>query len=296
MVDDPLVPPLAQFALSENEMAAVEHALSLDDPWDLDQEEMASVRTVLKELRDRIKDFHLERQHYLCCYCRDNLFAGGLFKIDREHIVPKSHCKPLTYTVSNLSVACKRCNMEIKKNKIGLFHNPATIKDTHLDKDSYKIIHPNFEVYENFISRTQLQDGTSVLVKFNKKKEDAKTEFTFEFFKLKDLEYNSFDAAQGLPHSTSTQAAIESSLVSIAQGDSAPLDALVRLIGQVAASENRSDQRAVTALSDLSDADMAAFIASVRDSIAKTAKDSHTAIGQAQALALPAPRSPAADE
>jgi mevalonate pyrophosphate decarboxylase len=183
-----------------------------------------------------------------------------------------------------------------KKDKIGLFHNPATIKDTHLDKDSYKIIHPNFEVYENFISRTQLQDGTSLLVKFNKKKEDAKTEFTFEFFKLKDLEYNSFDAAQGLPQSTSTQAAIESLLASIAQGDSAHLDTLVRLIGQVAASENRSDQRAITALSDLSDTDMAAFIAMIRDGITTTLDDSYTTIGQAQTFTLPAPRSPAADE
>ncbi|WP_416340201.1 HNH endonuclease [Pseudomonas sp. C11] len=78
---------------------------------------MTPVRAVLKNLRDRIKEYHLQRQSNLCCYCRSNLHGGGLFTIDREHIVPKSYCKELTYTMTNLSVACKRCNMEIKKVK-----------------------------------------------------------------------------------------------------------------------------------------------------------------------------------
>ncbi|WP_322980623.1 hypothetical protein [Pseudomonas sp. C11] len=85
-----------------------------------------------------------------------------------------------------------------KKSKISLFISPKDIKNTHLNKDSYKIIHPNFERYEDFIVRTQQQHGAAVLVKFTPLNESPKTEFTFNFFKLKDLELNTFDTAQGL--------------------------------------------------------------------------------------------------
>ncbi len=205
MYNDPLHPPLADFKITEDEEKAIDYALSLDDSWTLDQVAMAPVRLVLKGLRDRIKEFHLKRQGGLCCYCRSNLNGGGVFTIDREHIVPKSHVKALTYVMTNLSVACKRCNMEIKKDKVSLFYSPKTIKDTHLSEGSYKIIHPNFEKYENFIVRTQHQHGTAVLVKYMQLNEDPKTKFTFDFFKLKELEINSFDAAQGIIPASLTQ-------------------------------------------------------------------------------------------
>lgn len=240
MSDDKLDPPLSDFSLTDEEKNAIAHALTLDDSWRLDQAAMEPVRAVLKELRDRIKAFHMERQNNLCCYCRSNLYGGGLFTIDREHIIPKSHCKPLTYEISNLSVACKRCNMEIKKDKTSLFHNPATIKDTHEDKDSYKIIHPNFEVYEEFITRIQVQLGADVLVKFNKIKENAKADFTFNFFKLNELELNSFDKAQGLPESSATHAAIASVLLARATGEPVGPGTAVALISRAAASDNGS--------------------------------------------------------
>ncbi|WP_339461275.1 HNH endonuclease [Pseudomonas sp. EA_105y_Pfl2_R69] len=296
MSHDPLHPPLSEFALTTEETDAIKHALALHDSWKLEQVGMEPVRDTLKALRNRIKYFHLMRQKNLCCYCRSNLYGGGLFTIDREHIVPKSHCKPLTYEISNLSVACKRCNMEIKKNKTSLFHNPATIKDTHQDKDSYKIIHPNFEVYEDFISRTQLQEGTSVLVKFNKRKEDAKTEFTYEFFKLRELECNSFDAAQGLPQSTSTQTAIESSLVSIAQGDSIPLDTFISLIRQAATSESDDDQKNSSGINTLPKDEMNKFITAALELYAKSVNEQYTPIGHDRTLSLPAPRAQESDE
>ncbi|MFU4542418.1 HNH endonuclease [Pseudomonas aeruginosa] len=299
MSGDRLLPPLTAFTLSEDERNAINYALALDDSWTLDQAAMEPVRPVLKKLRNRIKAFHLERQNNLCCYCRSNLYGGGVFTIDREHIIPKSHCKPLTYEISNLSVACKRCNMEIKKDKTSLFHNPATIKDTHKDKNSYKIIHPNFEIYEDFISRVQYQDGTSVLVKFNKKKEDAKTDFTFNFFKLKDLELNSFDKAQGLPESTPTHAAIASLLLALSTGEPTALSTAVKLIGQAAASDTGDTGDTGKANSDLKiprDSEMDKMLASFQEFYARKAMKHTTSIGQDRTLALPSPRPPASDE
>ncbi|WP_052107353.1 HNH endonuclease [Pseudomonas chlororaphis] len=308
MSDDKLDPPLSDFSLSDEEKDAIAHALTLDDSWKLEQAAMEPVRDVLKKLRDRIKAFHMERQNNLCCYCRSNLYGGGLFTIDREHIIPKSHCKPLTYEISNLSVACKRCNMEIKKDKTTLFHNPATIKDTHENKDSYKIIHPNFEVYEEFITRVQIQLGADVLVKFNKNKEDAKADFTFDFFKLNELELNSFDNAQGLPESSATRAAIASVLLARATGEPVGPGTAMALISQAAASDNGDNGGGAIgttsgAGSDMAsggdnstptlptDSDLAKIFAAIQQQYARGAEKHPDSLGQGITLSLPPPSS-----
>jgi len=198
MHPDPLVPPILDFQVTDEEQKAIEYALTLKDSWSLDQKSMDTVRDVLKSLRDRIKKFHLARQNELCCYCRTNLHGGGSFMVDREHIVPKSYCKELTYVITNLSVACKRCNLEIKKNKTNLFVHAPSISQNHLDESAYRIIHPNFERYEDFIIRFQSQLGTTQLVKFHTVRKSEKSDFMYEFFKLKELEVSSFDEAQGL--------------------------------------------------------------------------------------------------
>lgn len=206
MLSDPLMPALSDFVITAEEQLAIDHALRLHDSWNIDQKDMAPVRQVLKNLRERIKEYHLLRQGYTCCYCRTNLFGGGVFMVDREHIIPKSHCKKLTYVMENLSVSCKRCNMEIKKDKTSLFVDPGSIESTYLDKSTYRVIHPNFEVYEDFIIRRQEQHGKAKLVKFIIEMPGDKTNFMFSFFKLNDLEVNSINDAQGVaPLSPSQQ-------------------------------------------------------------------------------------------
>lgn len=202
---DPLIPPIVGFEITEEEQRAIDYALTLKDAWNLEQNSMDCVRHILKPLRVRIKAFHLARQNNLCCYCRTNLYGVGVFMVDREHIIPKSHCKELTYVMTNLSVACKRCNMEIKKNKTNLFVHAQTINQHHLDETAYRIIHPNFEKYEDFIARIQVQVGTKQLVKFVRVKESEKSDYMFEFFKLRDLEINAFDDAQGLTSTSLSQ-------------------------------------------------------------------------------------------
>lgn len=198
MIYDAHTPELSTFPLSKEEQDAIEYALTLKDSWTLEQDEMKPVLAVIKSLRGRIKSFHLDRQHNLCCYCRTNLWGGSNFMVDREHIVPKSHCKALTYVISNLSVACKRCNMEIKKDKVAILKDAKTIHTHHADKDAYRIIHPNYERYEDFILRRQEQEGTAMLVQFSLLNDDPKALYTYEFFKLNNLEVDTIDQAQGI--------------------------------------------------------------------------------------------------
>jgi len=230
MISDPLTPALSEFVITAEEELAIDHALKLHDSWNLDQKDMAPVRQVLKDLRERIKEFHLLRQNHTCCYCRTNLFGGGFFMVDREHIIPKSHCKKLTYVMENLSVACKRCNMEIKKDKTSLFVDPSTIESTYQDKSTYHVIHPNFEVYEDFITRRQAQHGKANLVKFIIETPGNKTNFMFNFFKLNELEVNSMNDAQGVAPLSSSQQFMLDALRAQIQNQPALVQEILKLV------------------------------------------------------------------
>lgn len=231
MYKDPLLPALSGFTINAEEQKAVDFALTLSDSWRLEQEAMKPVRDILKPLKNRIRAFHLLRQAGLCCYCRDPLPNDSGILVDREHIIPKSHIKSLTYVMTNLSVACKRCNMEIKKNKLAILEDPVSIEVNHLDESVYRIIHPNFEDYEQFIVRKQEQEGKAVLVKFITKLDCDKTSFTLGFFKLRDLERNTFDAAQGIAVLTVEQSLVAHALEAEVNNQPTLAQHIVQMLG-----------------------------------------------------------------
>lgn len=229
MIDDPLEPKLASFQYSDDELVAIQLALKLKNPWDETQDELKEVKGVLVSIKKRIRDFHLLRQKNQCCYCRLNLAGGGSFIVDREHIIPKSKSPRLTYEISNLSVACKRCNMEYKKNGVTFLVSPKNAEAAHTDKAQYKFIHPNFESYSSFITRHQRQDGDDVFVRFTFDRACAKSNFTCEFFDLKGLEVNSYNAAQGIPISLRDEIKLQELERLIQEKDDAIIQILKRI-------------------------------------------------------------------
>lgn len=202
-MSDPLHPPLADFVFTAVEAAAVALALSTDKPWEHEHEDLTAVKKTLTELKNRIRTFHMLRQGSKCCYCRMNLHGGGSFIVDREHIVPKDKYKDLAYEISNLSVACKRCNMQFKKADTAFLVDRNTILRHHTSADQYLFIHPNFEKYSLFIQRLSVEDENHTFVKYNKTGH-PKAEFTYNYFDLRSLETNSFDEAQGINTSSVT--------------------------------------------------------------------------------------------
>jgi len=201
---DPLHPPLIDFVFSPEETAAVQFALGTDKPWDHDHADLAQVKTVLVGLKAKIRDFHLQRQNSKCCYCRMNLHGGGNFIVDREHIVPKEKYRDLTYVISNLSVACKRCNMQLKKGDIAFLVDRNTILRYHASADQYRFIHPNFDKYGSFIKRVCIDDEDHTFVKYTKS-EHPKSEYTYTYFDLRSLEVDSFDEGQGIINSSAAE-------------------------------------------------------------------------------------------
>lgn len=174
-------------SFSEEESSLIAEALKTEKPWK---------HPKTKDIRIKIRDFHLDLTKKLCCYCRKNFHGEFLFDVDPEHILPssKEEYRPLSYTIWNLSVACKRCNMSIKNARTDFLNkeHPNIQESEH-----YLFIHPNFDEYKDHLKRHSTQDDDLVLVKYTIVSND-KGKFTYNYFRLKELEIDSYSEAQGI--------------------------------------------------------------------------------------------------
>lgn len=155
-------------------------------PWDSE---------VVSAIKKKIKEFHLNFNGELCCYCYRDLTGEFSLVIDIEHILPKRHFGPLTFDIRNLSVACKRCNMKMKRDKLDFLNSPFDIADLETS-EKYKIIHPNIDNRNSHLRRVVFQDNEFRIVKYAPIKNSEKGTFSYNYFHLVELEIDSFDSAQ----------------------------------------------------------------------------------------------------
>lgn len=179
--------------LTEAERGAIENALKAVKPWDHKQFQQPNI-TLLVSVKQKLKDFHNERTNFNCCYCRRSLNDASI-ETDREHIVPKSKFKNLSYSLFNLSVACKRCNMAYKKEKVDHIVNHASIETDLRNPERYLIPHPNIDVYEEHLERFSIQFASKEVTSY--KINSPKGQFLYEFVKLRHLCVKEFDVLQG---------------------------------------------------------------------------------------------------
>lgn len=193
---DRYLPALDTLGLTDDEQEALKSALATDDPWGWKPGLPQS--SLIASVKKKARDLHLKRHGDKCCYCRMNLFGAGPFMTDREHVLPKSIpvYRQFSYTMWNLGIACKRCNMEYKKDKVDFVISP----DAALLQESanYRFIHPNFDLYKEHIKREAHEADDAVIVKYTVAPNSEKGAYTYEYFNLRGLEVNSFDQAQGL--------------------------------------------------------------------------------------------------
>lgn len=185
---DPYFPTLASFSFTKKEREAIVAALLKDKPW---KETSAGI----KSAKAKIREFHLERRNKTCCYCCTNLAGGGDFMIDREHVLPKGKFKPFTFEIWNLSVACKRCNMEMKRES-QTFVVDWSATAPFQSGANYRFVHPNFDDWEEHLYRTTSQVNMKTIVRISVVGDSVKGRFTHDFFKLKDLETGTYDNIQ----------------------------------------------------------------------------------------------------
>lgn len=151
----------------------------------------------LDSTKRKIKDLSMLKTYDNCCYCGRNIHGEFRMVLDIEHILPKSLCLKHMFTMKNLSVSCKRCNMNIKKNKIDFLNVDIVTACRSFKSKYYKFIHPNLDNYDSHLLLNCVQKGRAIIKKYSVVNESAKGRYTYDYFQLQALEKNSFDEGQG---------------------------------------------------------------------------------------------------
>ncbi|MEN6078296.1 HNH endonuclease [Chromobacterium piscinae] len=153
----------------------------------------------LAGIKRGIKERLLRKQKNACCYCKRSFHGEFLMVIDIEHVLPKSKFKRMMFSPRNMAVACKRCNMFIKKDRLDFLALPVDeLPKRKFRKQFYKIIHPSLDNYYANLGIFEYRCNDVMLRKYVVVDGSEKGDFTYNYFKLKSLELRSFDAAQGV--------------------------------------------------------------------------------------------------
>lgn len=153
---------------------------------------------LLDSFKRKIKDYNRYLQSEQCCYCRRSLADEFNMVIDIEHVLPKRHFKHFMFDTFNLSVSCKRCNMEIKREDISFVTDVIAINLDPKNKHLYKLIHPNLDDYFDHIKYYVETVNAKTIVKYKIVDSSIKGEFTYNYFELSEIESKSLDQAQGI--------------------------------------------------------------------------------------------------
>lgn len=153
---------------------------------------------LLKDFKRKIKDYNRFVQAQQCCYCRRSIADEFNMVIDIEHVLPKKHFKHLMFETFNLSVSCKRCNMEIKGEDISFITDLTTVNATPQDTKLYKLIHPNLDDYFEHISYIVRTANAKSIVKYKIIDDSLKGDFTYRYFDLSEIESETYNQAQGI--------------------------------------------------------------------------------------------------
>ncbi|MBG0620529.1 HNH endonuclease [Enterobacter roggenkampii] len=152
----------------------------------------------LVDIKTKIKDWLCIKQKHVCCYCSRNIYGEFKMVIDIEHVLPKSKYLSYMFTMDNLAVSCKRCNMNIKGERVDFISFGADISLHPFNSSNYLFIHPNTDNYYDHIDYFFIQSNAQIKVFYSIKNKSAKGKYTYDFFKLERLVLDSFDEAQGL--------------------------------------------------------------------------------------------------
>ncbi|MEQ4672211.1 HNH endonuclease [Providencia manganoxydans] len=172
-------------------------------PWGKDKYSDNDAKK-FEEIYDSLKKIMKNKQKYKCCYCGASFIGSHEINIDVEHILPSSIFDLLTLYLSNISVACKRCNMGIKHDDLSFFEkdkdcyeilNKSKIIGDSLD---YKIIHPNHDVYSDYIKKININHNENIIPFFIKNVHETKAAYHYNYFQLEKITRSYLDMIQGI--------------------------------------------------------------------------------------------------
>src|SRR5690606_19829769 len=123
--------------LTEQDIKNIESAIEAGgDIWN---------NPLVKDFKDRVKKYYRTLGNEQCCYCKKNSHGEFTMVLDIEHILPKGQreFRELMFVLTNLTVACKRCNMNVKGTRTDFIYDINNAANNHEDPNQYKFIHPN---------------------------------------------------------------------------------------------------------------------------------------------------------
>lgn len=86
--------------------------------------------------------------------------------------------------------------MEIKKSDTSFIASIPAMGVNYYQSQHYQFIHPNIDTYTTHITLKTIRRGDLIYIKYILKDQD-KAKFTYDYFKLKDLEVDTINKAQG---------------------------------------------------------------------------------------------------
>lgn len=152
--------------------------------------------SLLDSIKRRIKNHYRTVNSEQCCYCKRDFQDEFNMVIDIEHILPKSLFAEYMFEVDNLNISCKRCNMNIKKDRIDFIVDIGTIKIDYKISSQYHFIHPNFDNYYDHIDYEAVIRNNKKLIKYITK--SNKGIHTYNYFHLDKIEIDTLSEAQGI--------------------------------------------------------------------------------------------------
>ncbi|SDP85321.1 HNH endonuclease family protein [Desulforhopalus singaporensis] len=155
---------------------------------------------ILRPVKAKIKEYHRSVQDESCCYCRRDTTGEFNMVLDIEHVLPKGHSyfKKYMFTICNLSVSCKRCNLKIKGQKTDFIVDIESAKNNPCDNHLFHFIHPNSDNYYDHIKYIVEIENECRVIKYMVINSSAKGKYTYDFFRLKELEREAMDKSQGV--------------------------------------------------------------------------------------------------
>jgi hypothetical protein len=152
--------------------------------------------TCLKSVKSHIKA-HCRGIKDRCCYCKRSLKGEFNMVIDIEHVLPQSIYKKYMFSMKNLGIACKRCNMRIKGNNVDFLNLPFK-NNRPFYRENYKLIHPFLDDYSKNLKRIVLEEDDLTFIKYTVINDSQKGKYTYDFFKLYEFEEDQINKAQGM--------------------------------------------------------------------------------------------------
>ncbi|SCM53724.1 TIGR02646 family protein [Hafnia alvei] len=177
-----------------------------------DQDEMLLMKDAIKnghkfwddksifDIKRKIKNSLRVKQAECCCYCSRNTDGEFNMVLDIEHVIPKSKIVSEMFEMRNLAVSCKRCNMRIKGEDISFINDDFDVFKNNKDyyhSECYSFIHPNLDDWDDNLLYVVQQVNKKKIIYYQVVRDSLKGEYTKNYFKLDEIQVNTFDEAQG---------------------------------------------------------------------------------------------------